>query len=67
MKVERGHSFTPIVITLEDLREAKAIFSILRVGEYRVKDQRYLTDSDRAICNELIRKLQSEGITEIGG
>jgi len=63
MKISRGVRFVPIVVTLEDLREARMLLSTLLVGRNIMRLD--FDTFDKCIVDNLIKALQSEGITEI--
>ena len=64
MKISRGVSFVPIVVTLEDLREARILLSTLLVSRNTMLRLDFDT-FDMRIVDNLIKALQSEGITEL--
>lgn len=64
MKVERGIvEFSPLVITLETDREAKAIKTALIIAKHRGMESFQFLDQE--LIKQLISKLSSEGIREL--
>jgi hypothetical protein len=63
MKISRGIKFVPIVVTLEDLREARVLLSALIIGIGRMRLD--VDPFDECIIDSLIKALRSEGITGI--